>query len=113
MPSRYPHLRLARNAPFVKRTESVDTVDTPVERLDEEKIELLRRWGVGLQSDERDELRAAGRAILLLIEEIERLHVERWNLQPDPDAEPEEVEIHTSLLERLHLGRKRTEEAPG
>jgi hypothetical protein len=82
-----------------------------VERLDEEKIELLRRWGVGLQSDERDELRAAGRAILLLIEEIERLHVERWSAQEEPD--PEEVEIHTSLLERLHLGRKRTEEAPG
>jgi hypothetical protein len=111
MSSRYP-LRLARATAFVKRTESVDTVDTPVERLDEEKIELLRRWGVGLQSDERDELRAAGRAILLLIEEIERLQVERWNLQPEP-AEPEEVEIHTSLLERLHLGRKRTEEAPG
>jgi hypothetical protein len=87
-------------------------VDTPVERLDEEKIELLRRWGDGLQHDERDELRAAGRAILLLIEEIERLHVERWSV----DAEPlpvEETEIHSSLLDRLaHLGRRR-EEAPG
>lgn len=85
-----------------------------MERLDEEKIELLRRWGVGLQSDERDELRAAGRAILLLIEEIERLHVEHWNAQePLEDQLEAEAEIPASLLERLRLGRKRTEEAPG
>lgn len=89
----------------------MDTVDTPVERLDEEKIELLRRWGDGLQHDERDELRAAGRAILLLIEEIERLHVERWSAAAEADEE--EVEIHTSLLERLRFGRRPTEETPG
>jgi hypothetical protein len=86
-----------------------------VERLDEEKIELLRRWGDGLQSDERDELRAAGRAILMLIEEIERLHVARWNAEaPVEEPEAEEVEIHTSLLDRLaHIGRRRTEETAG
>ena len=84
-----------------------------MERLDEEKIELLRRWGAGLQIDERDELRAAGRAILLLIEEIERLHVEHWNAQSRPVMSSREAEIQASLLERLRLGRKRTEEAPG
>ncbi len=85
-----------------------------MERLDEEKIELLRRWGVGLQSDERDELRAAGRAILLLIEEIERLArraLER--MEPPRRRARGRGEIQASLLERLRLGRKRTEEAPG
>ena len=33
-----------------------------MERLDEEKIELLRRWGEGLEGDYREETRAAGRA---------------------------------------------------
>ena len=49
-----------------------------VERLDEERIELLGRWGEGLAHDGRDEVRAAGRAISILIEEIERLHVDLW-----------------------------------
>ena len=40
-----------------------------VERLDEERIEMLRSWGEGLQSSDRDELRASGRAILMLIED--------------------------------------------
>jgi hypothetical protein len=50
-----------------------------VERLDEERIEMLRSWGEGLQSSDRDELRAAGRAILMLIEEIDRLEADLWN----------------------------------
>jgi len=50
-----------------------------VERLDEERIEMLRSWGDGLQSSDRDELRAAGRAILMLIEEIDRLEADLWN----------------------------------
>jgi hypothetical protein len=50
-----------------------------VERLDEERIEMLRTWGDGLQSSDRDELRAAGRAILLLIEEIDRLEADLWH----------------------------------
>ena len=49
------------------------------DRLDEEKLETLRRWGEGLSEDARDEVRAAGRAILLLIEEIERLHIDLWH----------------------------------
>src|SRR5262245_39972593 len=43
--------------------------------LDAEKLEVLNRWGTGLQTDARAEVAAAGRAILLLIDEIERLHV--------------------------------------
>ena len=50
-----------------------------VERLDEERIEMLRSWGEGLQSSDRDELRASGRAILMLIEEIDRLEADLWH----------------------------------
>ncbi|MCZ7589695.1 MAG: hypothetical protein M5U27_12755 [Gaiella sp.] len=50
-----------------------------VERLDEERIEMLRSWGEGLSTSDRDELRAAGRAILMLIEEIDRLEADVWN----------------------------------
>ena len=48
-------------------------------RLDDEKLDTLRSWGAGLVADERDELRAAGRAILILVEEIERLQVDLWH----------------------------------
>jgi len=51
----------------------------PERRLDEAKIETLRVWGEGLAGDPRDEIRAAGRAITLLVEEIERLNVDLWN----------------------------------
>ena len=44
-----------------------------VDRLDEERLEILRSWGIGLASDDREELRAAGKAITVLIEEIDRL----------------------------------------
>ncbi len=48
-------------------------------RLDEDKLDQLRRWGKGLAGVENQELRATGKAILLLIEEIEALHVDVWN----------------------------------
>jgi hypothetical protein len=50
-----------------------------VERLDEERLEMLRTWGTGLSTSGRDELRAAGKAILMLIDEVERLQVDVWN----------------------------------
>jgi hypothetical protein len=93
-----------------------------MERLDEEKIELLRRWGEGLEHDEREETRAAGRAILLLVEEIDRLHVDLWNertsRQPATDeAVEDELEtppgdVEKSLRARLRrLGRRRDEDS--
>lgn len=45
-------------------------------RLDEAKLEALRRWGQGLRGASTEEHAAAGRAILMLIEEIERLRLE-------------------------------------
>jgi hypothetical protein len=47
------------------------------DRLDATKIEQLQGWAVRLAAaDGNDELRAAGKAILLLIEEIERSRVD-------------------------------------
>jgi hypothetical protein len=70
-------------------------------RLDDEKLETLRNWGTGLAADGRDELRAAGKAILILIEEIERLQVDVWHSRdgtreqihapPAEERTPEEV----------------------
>lgn len=50
-----------------------------MDRLDEEQLEMLRTWGEGLLNDGRPELRAAGRAILMLVEEIELLNVDLWH----------------------------------
>jgi hypothetical protein len=83
------------------------------ERLDENKIDQLRRWGSGLAQAESDELRATGKAILLLIEEIEALHVDLWNakeVRVEPPADGDESlqpDLHRSLAERLRLSRGR------
>ena len=53
-------------------------------RLDDEKLETLRSWGTGLAADGRDELRAAGKAIVILVEEIERLQVDVWHPRDAP-----------------------------
>jgi hypothetical protein len=60
-----------------------------MDRLDEEKLEMLGTWGEGLLNDGRDELRAAGRAILMLVEEIELLHVDLWHARQDTAEEAE------------------------
>jgi len=44
--------------------------------LEEDKLEALRRWGQGLRDAGGEEQAAAGRAILMLIEEIERLRLD-------------------------------------
>jgi hypothetical protein len=69
------------------------------ERLDEERLEILRAWGAGLSTSGRDELRAAGKAIVMLIEEIDRLQADVWmageaaaqraRLEAVAEAEPE------------------------
>ena len=83
-----------------------------MERLDEEKIGILRSWGAGLSADERDEVRAAGKAIELLIDEIELLHVDLWNVKAgsldgstptdsDESSEAEADELERTLRTRL------------
>jgi hypothetical protein len=65
----------------------------PHDALDAEKLQILARWAEGLRADQRGELAAAGRAIELLIEEIERLHVLLWGRQlyPEPTVTLETV----------------------
>jgi hypothetical protein len=92
-----------------------------MERLDEQKLKALRRWGEGLARDEREELRAAGRAILLMSDEIERLQVDLRHARGQREpvaAEPapaemaperpadgprtaEQLEIGTALRDRI------------
>ena len=108
------------------------------ERLDEERLEILRTWGTGLSTSGRDELRAAGKAIVMLIEEIDRLQADVWMAGeaavqrarlaaatpvPAPEPEPEHVPepprievdsaetIALSLSERIARGRAPTEPA--
>ncbi len=47
--------------------------------MDEDKLETLKRWGARLRNDGRDEVRAAGRAILMLADEVDRLRLELAN----------------------------------
>ncbi len=79
-------------------------------RLDEDKIDQLRRWGSGLANADGDELRATGKAILMLIEEIEALHVDLWNakaarVKAAVDDERSESDLDRSLVARLRLSR--------
>jgi hypothetical protein len=77
------------------------------DRLDEERLEILRSWGAGLASDAREELRAAGKAITVLIEEIDHMQVDLWSArveQHTPAPAPEPVTTATqgsALRERL------------
>jgi hypothetical protein len=84
------------------------------DRLDESKIEQLRAWGAGLSASDNQELRATGKAILLLIEEIELLHVDLWNVkttqvrdQPDQADRDGHVEAGLDRPLRARLSRVR------
>jgi hypothetical protein len=75
-----------------------------------DELDQLRRWGTGLQNDVREEVAAAGRAIVLLIEEIERLHVLVWDRRLYPDEQPEEFQA--SLARRLRQRLRPHPDAP-
>jgi hypothetical protein len=87
------------------------------ERLDEQKIETLQSWAEGLLRDERSELRAAAKAILLLIEEIEHLHVDLWHARDEEGEESAEIvpdvldvpepTLREALARRLRAARVR------
>jgi hypothetical protein len=77
-----------------------------VERLDEERLETLRTWGAGLSTSARDELRAAGKAILMLVDELDRLEADLWNAraaakQAEVAAAAREAEAARSVPETL------------
>jgi hypothetical protein len=91
-------------------------------RLDEEKLEALRSWGDRLREAGGEESAAVGRAILMLVEEIDRLHVDVWHARMElrqrdlvateettatersaPSPEPDEDQaVASSLHSRLH-----------
>lgn len=85
------------------------------DRLDEAKIEQLRAWGAGLFADGNDGVRATGKAILLLIEEIERLHIDLWNAKAPEQGQLEhansdvhlQASIDRTLRARLRRVRNR------
>jgi hypothetical protein len=81
------------------------------ERLDEQKIDTLQGWAEGLLRDERSELRAAAKAILLLIDEIEHLHVDLWHARDSADTdEPTDVPpptLRSALARRLRAAHER------
>jgi hypothetical protein len=88
-----------------------------VDRLDEERLEILRSWGAGLSADHREELRAAGKAITVLIEEIDRLQIDLWHaraVRPDPEPEPVAASVAETLAERVaeHVGTPATSPPP-
>jgi len=64
-----------------------------VGRLDEAQLAELRTWAESLLADERTELRAAGRGLLLLADEVERL----WAASRSAFAE----DVSGALAERL------------
>jgi hypothetical protein len=77
-----------------------------VERLDAERLETLRTWGAGLSTSARDELRAAGKAILMLVDELDRLEADLWNAraaakQAEVAAAAREAEAARSVPETL------------
>jgi hypothetical protein len=94
-------------------------------RLDEDKLEELRRWGQGLRQAGSEESAAAGRAILMLIEEVDRLRLElvraRDQLGPadvvpsvapaENPAEPVESTLHGRLQRVLKRDIERSPES--
>jgi hypothetical protein len=99
-----------------------------VERLDEERLEILRTWGAGLETSARDELRAAGKAILMLVDEIDRLEADLWNArasakeaiaaaaeaarQPVPGPEPAPVDRPAAPASEPEVEAPSRERAP-
>jgi len=91
-------------------------------RLDEEKLEALRSWGERLRQAGGVESPAVGRAILMLVEEIDRLHIELWHarIQPsggtpvetDGPSEDEEEPVASTLHARLQRLLRRDAATP-
>lgn len=96
-------------------------------RLDEEKLEALRSWGEGLRQTSNEESAAVGRAILMLVEEIDRLHIELWHARIQPRGEepvatgetderreqPVASSLHARLQGMLRRGGAAAVEQPG
>jgi hypothetical protein len=78
--------------------------------LTREQIDVLQSWGVGLEgSGTSDELRAAGRAIRLLVEHLDDQERNRWHeragitdrIEGAPPVEPPHAAAERSFLGAL------------
>jgi hypothetical protein len=72
-----------------------------VERLTDDQLAALKEWGEGLAAVDQIEVQAAGRAIRLLIQEIEALQREAWHRRLETDQLPDGPEEEHSLLGAL------------
>jgi hypothetical protein len=92
-------------------------------RLDEEKLEALRSWGERLRESGGEESTAVGRAILMLVEEVDRLNIDLWHARmaqaaadavpPAEETDDEEQPVTSSLQARLQRAlRRETRSAP-
>ena len=72
--------------------------------MDDEKIEALHAWGDRLVEDDREDVRAAGRAILALVEEVTALRraLSHEDLIPlSASARDSEADLQSGLRARL------------
>lgn len=85
-----------------------------VRRLEEEHLDALKAWGAGLSADAREELRAAGKAIMILIDEIELLQVDVWNARGLQQESVQEVSgsqtLAAALQDRLAMTQRASTE---
>jgi hypothetical protein len=87
--------------------------------VDEEQFAILRQWGEGLERESRSELKAAGRAIRMLADEVEALTIELWDVKRallDVERERELrpiPETSSALVERLRLRLRRARRPAG
>jgi hypothetical protein len=91
----------------VRRPRSPPTAILRAMRFDEPELAELRRWGLALREADREESVAAGRAILMLIEELERLRLdlrrtrERLDRMDRSDQEAAPAPVASTLHDRL------------
>ena len=102
-------------APTLRRNWHQPRMDEKMSSMDEDEFEAIRRWGESLQQSDREQFGAAGKAIVLLTAEIDRLERELWNVKTlaadqSPGAETEddfaleedkEAGVDTTLRKRL------------
>jgi hypothetical protein len=84
-------------------------------RLEDDELEALRRWGQALREAGGEELAPAGRAILMLLGEVERLRLELSLRRPSREDLPsgEVVADPGEALPSTLRGRLRRELAEG
>jgi hypothetical protein len=86
------------------------------DRLDDAQIGELQAWAGRLAADGDEERRAAGKAILLLIAEIERTRVDVAPPEPEPPEpadEQGEPSVERTLRSRLSRIRARSSARQG